>query len=568
MLTSGPEALTTALSRGLGAVRIEIVRSLATIPSLVLGALVVACGSSPPPSREAKRPGCTTPGAQISPPHGGDWHQEISVGQTTILATSSSLISFFARSDGTLIDAGLGTGTVVDATRLFDSFFHVASPNFINENLPVALWPSSGLPPYETCDASKDAPVDGAPLQSSSCMTQNIYDTHSTYDQVHQRFIIAAHVRNMNWTFPTNPTDQYGKRYTNPGPPIDPWCWRYILFAVSVSEDPTQGFWLYRTPEFYGDWPRVGVSGNYFVVSNHGAGSTYEYDNDKPLIMLYVMDDLARGIGNVGFVAPPSVMPPAVPAGELRSFGYRQAQLLPSLPYSRDDFANGAPGFLVVPTHDDPPDPSGPLAGTAYVMSRSAHGEVPTLFGFVAGSDGSVAPTVISASMPSTYAGQDPTSATIRGGALFSAYDGHIDKQLISTTHSASSASVSLSPVWGADVAPGSGLSMAAPLIEATADGSAVLGYSVIDAGAGTLDLRSMTFFSNGAIGNDVIWATGPYSGVEGSVGDRNVNRISVDPRDPQAVWILGMVGASGSDMPVAQEVFVSKNACAQGSSR
>src|SRR5262249_35056235 len=145
------------------------------------------------------------------------------------------------------------------------------------------------------------------------------------------------------------------------------------------------------------------VSGNYYVVSNHGVGSQYEAQQGKPLVTLYLLDDLAAGIGALGFVAPPGVSPPSVPSGTLRSFPYTQSQL--GLNYAITDFGglnlSQTVGFLVVPAHDPPPDPSGPIAGTAYAMTRSsAQGEVPKLFGFVPNANPSIAPSVISASMP------------------------------------------------------------------------------------------------------------------------------------------------------------------------
>jgi hypothetical protein len=550
---------------------------------MLVGLAVPACGSSPAvPSEET---GLATqawnpPIKQLTSGLGGGFHQEIAVGHSTIVASNTGTFAFFNRSDGSQLDAKLPMGNAVSGTTLFGSFFLASSPNFINKNLPTNQAPAPGLNPWTTCDATQNAPVDGAPLQNSSCITQNVYDTHTTYDPVHQRFILAGHVRNMNWTFPTNPTDQFGTVYTNPGSAqIDPYSWRYVLFAVSISEDPTQGFWLYQAPEYYGDWPRVGVSGNYFVVSNHNAGSTFEYDNNSPMVVLYLLDDLVQGVGSVGFVGPSSVMPPQVPAGTLRTFGYTQADLLPSLPYSRSDLAAQSPGFLVVPAHDEAPDPSGPLVGTAYVMSRSAHGEVPTLFGFVPGSNPSIKPTVISAPMPSTgfeskgvqtYANLDPTSATIRGGYLYSTYEYgnntgmHLDQQQIATTHSGPSASLALTPTWGAVVgaAPGSNLLKTAPVVEATADGSAVLGYSVMDTFNATLGVRSMTFSANGSYGPEIVWSSGPYNPNSVSpprfIDSREVNRQCIDPADPQAVWILGVAGTGGAnDTQVTQQVFV-----------
>ncbi|HKA87076.1 MAG TPA: hypothetical protein VKE22_05385 [Haliangiales bacterium] len=498
------------------------------------------------------------------------------VGQSTIVASNSGSYAFYKHSDGSKIDAGLGTGYIVPANTLFASFFKVASPNFINKNLPFNQAPSPAFPTYATCDATKDAPSNNnTPAYSSSCILGDYtYDAHSTYDPVRKRFILAAHVRNNNWTYLTNLNNQNNGVPPIYGPPgADPYCWRYLLFAVSVSEDPTQGFWLYQAPEYYADWPRVGVSGNYYAVSNHGIGS--EVDSPKPLVTLYLLDDLAQGVGAVGFVAPPNVNPPPVPAGTLRSFPYTQSQL--GLPYQVTDFGPGqhtTVGFLVVPTHNQPPDPAGPIPGTAYVMSKSSgEGEVPTLFGFVPNSNPSIAPTVIAAAMPDTgyepkgvlsYKGQDPTSATIRDGYLYTTYEstdnthGHLDQQLISTTHTTWSATLSLQPTWGTDVSsPGAGVTTTAPLVEATADGSAVVGYSVTNTNAGTLSARSTTYLANGTALPEQAWASGPFVS-KTPIYPREVNRQSIDPLNPQAVWVNGVYGIGGAnDAPFSEQVIV-----------
>jgi hypothetical protein len=489
---------------------------------------------------------------------GGGFHQEVVAGKNVILTSNSGAFAFFNR-DGSALDAGFGNGNVVTAAELFDQFVHVSSPIFINANLPPAP-PSSAA--YANCDATHDAPSNAnTPAFSSSCIIGDyFYDSHSTYDPVHDRFILATHVRNNNWT---NPVPSGG--IANPGPGVDPYCWRYLLIAVSKSENPADGFYLYQSAEYYSDWPRVGVSGNYYVVSYHGESSYAEYDAHKPVVTLYLLDDLAAGVGAIGF-SPAPVVPWLAPTVAPRSFGYGLAQL-PSLPYQRSDFGPGqntSVGFLVVPTHDEAPDPQGPLLGTAYVMTKSSdEQDVPQLLGFVPSpSNPSAAPTVMSASMPASYKYQDPTSATIRDKVLYATYAdsantlAHLDQLQIATTHNPTP-TLLLTPNWSTTVAEPAGFSggLTGPLVEATADGSAVLSYSVRNLSNGTISLGSRTFSANGTAGPETIWAS---AASDEPLDTRWNNRSSYDPSDPQAVWIMGVVGnmATG-DLPVAQQVFV-----------
>jgi len=174
---------------------------------------------------------------------------------------------------------------------------------------------------------------------------------------------------------------------------------------------------------------------------------------------------------------------------------------------------------------------------------------------------------VISASMPGSYAGVDPTGATIRDGLLYSTYEdgsndfAHLDQQIISTTHSGSSASLHLQPTWGANIGSttqpaGFTYSVTAPMVEATGDGSAVVATSVFNGQLGTLEAHSVTFSPSGQAGQDVTWA----SGAGAKIDPREVNRMSVDPLDPQAVWALGMKGTGSGDTQVDSQVIVNEN--------
>jgi hypothetical protein len=549
---------------------------------------IIPAGPPPPPS----------PATSLSPPN-NVWHGEIAVGDTTIVTSDSSNIVFWDRYGH--------QKTSTSAQNLFQTFWKGSSPQNLNLHLPLpngtALWQQcTNNWPYGL-DLFGDAPNDPPRNEhyQSSCLTNGLYDTHSTYDPVHHRFVIVSHMRNMVWAWPTegNPplcTTAPGNFpqgvptpcYNNPDPGTVNYAWRYLVIAVSKTEDPTsinpsditQGFNFYAAQEFYSDWPRVGVSGNYFVASYHGETSTP--DEGKPLVTLWDMDDLAAG------------------AAQPRQFGYTMAQLGAGagspgpLPWTSSDLT-GAVGFLVVPSYDPLPAaaPSNPAVyGSAFVLSRSVDtGEIPRLFAFIpsATGDRNAAPTVTEASMPSSYAGvTDVNAASIRGNVFWSVHQ--LDSQHVAVDAQGIALNPInhipiLTPLSSTTLSPAPGYPydyFYDPMLEVTSSGAAVVGYGLQQNEQNRFALRSTTLLPNGTTLPEHEWATGPACFTNPAPGAPGcpdaligINRISIDPIDRSAVWILGGVGVwlntdagvvpSGGVSMFAQSVHVTDNACASG---
>jgi hypothetical protein len=546
---------------------------------------IIPAGPPPPPS----------PVTSFSPPR-GEWHAEIAVGDTTIVTSDSSNIDFWDR-------YGNKKATVW-APTLFQTFSKGGSPQNLNQHLPLPngseTWQQCTISTYGL-DVLGNSPPD--PLRNlhyqSSCITSGVYDVHSTYDPVHHRFVIVGHMRNMIWAWPTegNPplcTTDPGNFpggvpspcYNNPGAGTDPYAWRFLVIAVSKTEDPTsvdpsditKGFNFYASQEFYSDFPRVGVSGNYFVASYHGETSLN--DLAKPLVTLWDMDDLAAG------------------AASPRQFGYTESQLAAGsgspgpLGWTQDDFVNRGVGFLVVPSYDPLPSTSSSFPaqyGTAFLLSKAAHpGDVPRLFAFTpsATGDRNAAPHVSETSMPSSYAGVDIPAASIRGSRLWSLHAP--DMQHVNVD----SQSIAMNPINDIpSLTPRSSTTLSTqyqwqyyydPMLEVASNGAAVVGYSFYDNEANRISLRSTTLMPDGQQVPEHEWATGPACNQAPAAGAPGcpdsyvgINRISIDPLDRSAVWILGGIGvwqqtdagvvATGGVALQAQSVRVTDNGCAAG---
>jgi hypothetical protein len=333
---------------------------------------------------------------------------------------------------------------------LYDKdYFTPSSPSYINLNLPINQAPSPLLPAYATCNTLN--PPDGTVAYSTSCVTPPVYDLHTTYDPVTQRFVIAGHVRNPNYQYPMTP--QAGQPpVPSPGADVNQYSWRYTLLAVSVSENPSDGFYTYQLPQYYSDWPRVGVSGNYLVVAYHGSSSS------NPLVTLYPMSELAQNVTNPD------------------SYTYSDVDLVVSHSYTADDYTYQRVGFLVVPAHDEPLDTgtNTHIAGTAYVTSKSADGEATGVWGFVPNGTGK--PNVIYTWI-GAGAGVDPTAATIRNGFFYLIHEdksnsfAHLDQFRITTAVNASNPGLrlTLQPTWSADFGL-PGYQLTAPSVEAAGD--------------------------------------------------------------------------------------------------
>jgi hypothetical protein len=90
----------------------------------------------------------------LAPPFRSAWHNEIAVGHDTIVLSDSTRFAFYDR-QGNPKDANLGTGAIVSGTNLFQPFWRVSSPQFLNRNLPLPPVQGPDSPPWQVCDATR-----------------------------------------------------------------------------------------------------------------------------------------------------------------------------------------------------------------------------------------------------------------------------------------------------------------------------------------------------------------------------------------------------------------------------
>ncbi len=102
------------------------------------------------------------------------------------------------------------------------------------------------------------------------------YDTRAAYDPIGKRFVFAANARNYVWESTDGPRGTCSRYIDESGDstPSSKYCdaaRRHLLIAVSVSEDPADGFHIYAIKEpNYRDWPMLTVNGNQLIVGHSG----------------------------------------------------------------------------------------------------------------------------------------------------------------------------------------------------------------------------------------------------------------------------------------------------------
>jgi hypothetical protein len=107
------------------------------------------------------------------------------------------------------------------------------------------------------------------------CVFQT-YDTRAAFDQVGQRFVFLAAARNYAWEIAGDNGECIAYRdASDKEVRTKSYCGsarRYVMLAVSVSENPADGFHLYAIKEAnYRDWPTLAVNGNQLIVAHKNA---------------------------------------------------------------------------------------------------------------------------------------------------------------------------------------------------------------------------------------------------------------------------------------------------------
>ena len=262
------------------------------------------------PVNEPHEPTHATSDSSLSPKLVGDTFNaekeigaldpQIAVSKKHVLVSAGSVIAMYDRS-GNLLTAKSG-GTLqnpLTTATLYQPLLDPDNPESVNSflNLPEGL----------KCNAKKDPATH--PSATKFCLNE-FYDTRLMFDTKRERFWIASLARNAAAKY-----DDAGNSITDPM--ILMGRRSYLFVAVSKTEDPRDGFYLYwwngaidmgacNTPIAFpcpnstqfipgdaGDYPEIAVGDEYFVethnVNNMLGGRGYG------LVLVALADQLANG---------------------------------------------------------------------------------------------------------------------------------------------------------------------------------------------------------------------------------------------------------------------------------
>jgi hypothetical protein len=204
---------------------------------------------------------------------------QIAVGENFIVATQSTEVAFYDKQGNLLKEKpdffGGALPTKMSATDLFDPVLNPflrapdgtidpsqKNPNDINRHLGKQTGPR-----YLIC--TPDNPVEIGCINVA-------YDTRVTYDRERKRFWIVSALRDRVW----------GKNDPNCGKVV---CAsmdskiprRFVGVAVTLSEDPRDGFHEFVLLDEYADWPRFALHGPFLIISHNSNTKVHLFDAQK-----------------------------------------------------------------------------------------------------------------------------------------------------------------------------------------------------------------------------------------------------------------------------------------------
>jgi len=228
----------------------------------------------------------------------------LAVGDHYLLAGNTGVFGFYDKQQqndqaGTLLPSLPGG---VDTSMSFNEFFggFVApttsdgSVNQDNINRYLGLGPDPPL----GCDPTKlPAPAPGVgTLPTDSCVN-TFYDARVYFDAVHKRFVVVAHARNTIWQVTEADHDELADKGYDDAEIAKMIEWaplarRYLVFAVSNTEDPRGGWQQYiSTDSNYVDWPLAAISKHLLLMGHKGAPE----DANKPALTVVSLDAIEQG---------------------------------------------------------------------------------------------------------------------------------------------------------------------------------------------------------------------------------------------------------------------------------
>jgi hypothetical protein len=240
----------------------------------------------PVPSAVAPIPGLApaakppAPGFTFQPPLSGP-DPQIAVGEHFAIATEGWSLEFLDKEGHQLPSLPGGVPTLLNTRSFFHSFLESKLADGSDNTNDINRYLITPVP----CDVEHwnpdPEPQVGNP-NVGGCVS-NFYDARVAYDQLHNRFIIESSVRPLI-----------------SGQPGDG---RYTAFAVSIGEDPRQGFYQYMLTtniHYMGDWPLIAVSKHALLIGHMGP----LVETARPALVAVSLDDMKQGIHQPAFWTP------------------------------------------------------------------------------------------------------------------------------------------------------------------------------------------------------------------------------------------------------------------------
>jgi hypothetical protein len=207
---------------------------------------------------------------------------QIAVGKHFAIASQGWTLEFLDKQGNQLSKLSGGVPTLLDTRVFFHSFLEPKLADGSDNTNDINRYLVTPVP----CDVEHwnpdPEPGVGDP-NVGGCVT-NFYDTRVAYDQLHNRFIIESSARPLISGMPGDG--------------------RYMAFAVSIGEDPRQGFYQYMLTSnihHMGEWPLIAVSKHTLLIGHNGSlgGET-----TRPALVTVSLDDMEQGIHQPVFWTP------------------------------------------------------------------------------------------------------------------------------------------------------------------------------------------------------------------------------------------------------------------------
>jgi hypothetical protein len=224
---------------------------------------------------------------------------QVAAGDDYVAVIEAHHISFYDKSGAVLPNSS--APYPISTVELFQRFLAAknkdGSVNQDNLNLHAGFPANPKLP----CDLTN-------PSAQQGCIDE-VYDLRVAYDHKHKRFIFVGNARNQIWG-----CQNYADAKCAPYPKQPNLCSttmcrqdvaklgrRYTLFAITKTEDPRQGFYVYWLPTA-GDWPAMAVNGSRLLITENSIchdSVSCPPANTYPEIYTVSTDDMATGSSNV-----------------------------------------------------------------------------------------------------------------------------------------------------------------------------------------------------------------------------------------------------------------------------